>query len=135
MFAERSLHAFEFCFCEREYIDIGGSGELSEQLMQQVVASRTWEPDFDVALDKLCEVPDPAYYCEDGVDTFDALMARTEQSLDGQWPELLPVLSIPFDKLKVLVDREGYRFVCGRVTDFDDKYNDTTIHVLLEKVS
>ena len=119
-----------FMFSFHEHDDDGLDEASTEQEIVQMIASWDWE--FQrTAKPGANYISDP-----DGGDpaTIEELSALVHNEVgEGSGiPE--GALQIPFDKLKVLLERDGWRFVCGSYTEFEGNHNDTEIEALLEKL-
>jgi hypothetical protein len=116
-----------FMFSFREHDDEGLTTETTEQEIVQTVASWDWE------FQRMAE-PGFGIYDEVGIEptSVEALTAQARESMDGYWPE--GAIRVPFDKLQALLERDGWRFVCGEFTEFEGNHNDTEINALLEKL-
>lgn len=126
---DRSRSHFMFSYREHRWfgdteID---SKESFEQAMSQQASFQTWE-----------EVkPGPranlnAYTCEEFA-SVEAFQTQAEEELPGESRLLKTIFQSPFDKLKAMMNAEGWKFVTGWTHTFEGNHNDTEIHVVLEK--
>ena len=120
---------FMFSFHEHDndlFADEDGDPiERPVQEIVQTVASWDWE------YQRKADEDDIADGTEQELTSVKALSTHVKEEM-GHWPA--GALRIPFDKLKALMERDGWKFVCGNYTEEEGNHNDTEIDAILEKL-
>jgi hypothetical protein len=113
---------FVFSFHEHEAKWTG-----TDQGMMQTAAQENWVLEETGASNAFEE------RCIERIETVELLRTFVRAMMVGGRKLPPQVVQLPFEKLKALIAREGWRFVGGDFLDFEADHNDTEIRVVLER--
>ncbi|WP_144122601.1 hypothetical protein [Catellatospora sichuanensis] len=107
-----------FSYFEHDWMeeDIDGP-EAAEVVLLRVVSEGDW---FEV------DDAEP-----DEFDTLDALAARAEQVVAGEWKMPAAAVRLPMDRLRTIIAEGGWSFAAGEFSEFVGNNQDTEMLVRL----
>ena len=120
MASERGYFVFSFHEHEAEWT-------VADQGMVQTAAQEEWVLEETGAPNAFEE------RCIEEIETVELLRTLVRATMVGEWKLPPQVVELPFQKLRVLIAREGWRFVGGDFLEFEGNHNDTEIRVVLER--
>jgi hypothetical protein len=116
-----------FMFSFHEHDGGGLRVKSTDQEAAQMIASWDWEFQKIVKPTKRAK----SVVNDDGIE---ALMEQGRAVMVDDWGMSAVVVELPFEKLRALLARDGWRFVSGMFIEFEGNHNDTEIIAVLEKL-
>jgi hypothetical protein len=107
--------------------------EVNDQAFVQMVAMEPWQKQKEWAVANSDDESAEDDEFDEEITSVDELVERLREYAGDSGPWFADVVRFPVEKLKSLMDRDGWRFVSGSLWEFEGNHNDTEIHIVLER--